>query len=284
MNEPTYYNPKPLIQILAEQTYADAYTAVGATMPPASKPLLKLMDDEPTPGDVISQFGIDAADTTDHAATLEEYVTKLARAHSIRELKRASESIYARTAGRLDRDDAEHMKTFGPAADKAIKNLTAALKELDPTDPLNKEQAFNTDTTVAWKKATTALQQLSALASIRNIDTSQLGKNARILPIVELPETIVEPYNRTASGARIIDGDSLNKQIVKDTHTVRRLLSAAGRDIDSAIIGIARGEYGNVKLKFGTSSELHERTQRATDSRTFVESRHAFTNGVVASF
>lgn len=260
------------------QTIANAYTAVGATPPTRALEIRRLVNDE-------SQNVFQTAAALANEALLTDQepmewyagaVEKVKEAQAREALAAAFNRSYQDAVARaLPRYLEEAANDLTPHADRAVKQIVTAVKELPAgAAALDPEAVIAKDAGGALNKTRASLSLLGTLASIY-----QPGVPGEIppvlnllLPVVALPDAVKEQVARSYGESVKV----LNEPKLTGTRAIRQLANDAKKDIDVALINVARGVYEGITLSFATPQELTERRRNAL---TAYQREHANDNG-----
>ncbi|MDQ1130670.1 hypothetical protein [Microbacterium sp. SORGH_AS_0888] len=257
------YNPETLNHLNARDLIDRAYQAAGLTAPNRVSAFSALLREEPTAHDVAVKYATLAVDgERDAKKLLEDAIRDTARAtaaDSLRDI--VNRTIDAIALERIDTLREKATKDLTRPFNTVTKRLTDAAKKLDHKDPLNREIAFDQDTTEAFKEAQAALAALAAFtfAAPNHIDYVN-ARASRILAIVDVPvvDTPASAVRGALNGPRPVKDADTGRR-----NTIKWLLVDADRDIDRTLIRIARGEYQGVTFSLATPEALERRTRSA---------------------
>ncbi|EYR63271.1 hypothetical protein N866_01795 [Actinotalea ferrariae CF5-4] len=242
-----------------------AYRLAGVPVPTRAVGIVDLIGAEPTADEVAASLAAEAITNPDPAAFYAEALERIARAQAGDALKAAFGKAMDGATREAMPDLLHRTATdLRPAFDKLAKTLTRAAKSLPAVNPLDVDAAVEGGHAAHLKAARDALTLLGTYAAIYVQDppVDIPAALVTLLPLVDLPETIVEA----------LDGDRLGRVTVtpdatlSPTLTVRRVAQDAAEDIDATLVGIARGDYDGVSLSLATPAELRQRTARARDA------------------
>lgn len=257
-----YFHNTPIHNLNARTAVDDAYRAANITPPTIVDQLTDTFHNEPTPYETAIKFvHRSLSNSEDPEKLISEAITAIQRAHAVAEFK----DLYERTSEgvaleRIDEFREQAAKDLAAPFGKIVTRLKTAANKLDSKKPLDKETAFQDDTSAELKAATGALTLLSEFALYPIHATNINPGMAQILPLVNIPTvTSMEPYSRGVFNVQAAprDEDSLSR------NTIRTLARHAERDVDEAILSIARGKYDGITLSIPTPAEYATRVQSA---------------------
>lgn len=258
-----HYNPNTTTHLNARDNIQNAYALAGKPAPTRVDFLSARLAEEPTPYDLAVKYATQTLDADVNENTiLEEAVTAITRAQAVEMFR----GVYERTIDgialeRIDTMRDTAVKELTPAFTKTIKQLTTTASSLDENKPLSPETAFEQDTTADYKQAVDLIAVLAGYAAIHNTAATQMhmpSHIAKLLPIIHIEETVQERGQHHAGSFLSANHAALTPA----THAVRALNRDASRDIDLALINIARNKYDGITLKLGTTADLATRTER----------------------
>lgn len=264
-----YYTTSPISSLNSLSVIENAYTAAGLKVPTIAEDVSKALTAEPDAVQVAADYTrkvIDAAEGS-AAELIEQALAAVARAQAAETLRRTfyavSDQVVAERADEL-RDQA--VKDLTPAFKRTVKALTTAASKLDVKRPLDRDVAFDTDTTAEFKQATVTLAQLAAFVfRVTHTDPPMVG--ARLLPIVSIPDATPE----RGAGSRYTPWQSERGQEGhKERNAIRRLARDAEEDIDRAVLGVALGKYHGVTLALADTTELERRRVAFENANTRI--------------
>lgn len=226
---------------------AIAYRAAGVPAPTARTAALAAIEAEPGSEAVALELAREAYTTQDGEKFLKAALDRVARAQAADALRaalaRADILVRRETIGSALEQAAVDL---APRFAEIVKQLTAAAKQLDRDRPLELANAVRDDTTKALKAAQAGVTALGPFASMYVQKPSSLAPPAlnAVLPVVALPECVVEA--RVNSGTE--NPRTVNTADLTGTHAVRAFALDLERDVDSALVKAARGDFAGVTL------------------------------------
>ena len=261
----TYFNRSATNPSTQFQVIADAYTTVGIPAPTRALDIKKLVKDESrnvyqTAAQLAQEALLTELEPADwYTAAVEQIKEAQAREALAAAFNRSYSDAVTRA---LPRYLGEAALALTPTADKAIKELNAAAKELPAgKDALDPETAIRENAGPALNKARAALTLLSTLTNIHQIQTPGDVPPAlnNLLPILNLPAAVKEKVAKTYGEST----KTLNEDKLAGTRAIRALATDARTDVDLALINVARGQYPGVTLKLATPAAHSERRRAA---------------------
>ena len=277
----TYYIPNTVHGLNARAVIDAAYTHAGLTAPTNVDVISAALAIEPTPHDVAVEYATRALDNThDPEDLVDEAITRVARAQAVEQFRSIYEgAVDAIALEHIEDTRAQAVADLTPAFDRATKELVKAAKKLDPTNPLDRDAAFNNDTTAEWKTATGILAILPGYA----ITPTDVSGNvpyalAQVLGIVSIPSVNIEEAIPDArGGGYIVDAADPEKH---KRDQIRDFATALTHDMDHALIRVARGTWDTISFAIADGAEADRRTTAAHNAMTrdTSGSSRAFTN------
>lgn len=250
----------------AEQTHLDTivrtYASAGLNPPTLAVGIRDRINQAPNVHQVAVKLADQALTTTDPDAWYEDALDQLRTAQASEALSKAFNANYSASVSRhLPVIQAQAAEDLTPVFNKHAKALTAAAGKLPATNPLDMAANVEADTAAQYKTTRTALSVFGQLASIYKAGTPGEMPPAlnQLLPVITLPEAVKEVVARTHFETTKV----LNESQLGGTRTIRQLAQDAKKDIDLALINVARGHYEGVSLALATPQELTERRRNA---------------------
>lgn len=246
---------------------ARAYTLAGVKPPTVAGDALDALAAEPGAAAVAATLAREAYAATDATTYLEAALDRIARAHAADALRAAVERVFESVALAGMRETlTQAAADLAPAFARTVTSLTKAAAKLDRDKPLDVNNAVRDDTTKELKAAQAALAALGTFASIHNNGPTRNGPPAlaRAIPVLALPACVVEvvvPSFATKPPA-------LNAAEMEGSETVRRLSRDLARDLDAALVAVARGEYPGVSFTLADPEQLRARQAEADRAHT----------------
>lgn len=252
----------PLIVTTSNQVdhLTRAYAAAGVTMPSGSKPFADLVHSAPTAVDVATQIARETFDEgADPAELYETAVTRMQRAMAADALRTA----YSQVASHVARENLPNVleraaTDLNPAVANSAKALKNAADKLRPGNPLSVDAAIEDDTTKEYKIAVKELHQLAVFAGLYEVRVGGVvpaNGISKLISILNLPECNVERVTPAGLGA----SETVNPNEITGTLAVRKLDHDIRKDVDTALLGVARGDYEGVTFSLATPDEYRER-------------------------
>jgi len=260
----SYFAPSAIYTLNARELVENAYLTAGIGVPTVVDALYDTIRDEPAPYEIAVEYATAALDSTRPADELvEEAIARIQRAQALEQFR----EVYHRTVEqianeRIDTFRDTAVQAVTPAFNKVVKTLTTAAAKLDRDEPLSHEKAFEQDTTREHKIVTDALTTLGAYVFTPMISPGDHIPGAwKLLPIVSIPHVNVEQRrSHPGGGIPIVDKETPARD------GIRKLIRDAQRDIDTALVRVARGEYEGVRFDLATPDELDARREAAIDA------------------
>ncbi|WP_349828110.1 hypothetical protein [Brevibacterium litoralis] len=268
---------------------AKAYAAAGLTYPNVHMALAEKIHALPTVDQVAAQVAREAytpAAVKDPEKFLKAAIANIREAQAATALKEAYRRaetqagiVALSTAIDQARDDLDEKVSTD------IDMLIEEAAHLDRDTPLDVEKALARDAGQSLTRVRNALLGLARWASIHGIPTDDRVPRElrRLLPVIDLPETVVEVCER---GTLSTEAKVVNRADLAPTYLVRNTLGPdAKKDIDTVLVKVAQGQYPGVTLSLATVDGLRERHARARRAweRTFVDNADAQPRGSVAA-
>lgn len=256
----TEFNPTIVTTINQLDHIAQAYTAAGVTMPSGSKPFADLVNNAPTAADVATEIAWETFNEgTDPSELYESAITRIQRAMAADTLRR----VYSQVASNVKQENLTNVldraaADLNPAVARSAKALKAAGDKLRPGNPLSLDAAIEDDTTKEYKTAVKELRQLAIFAGLYEVRVGgSVPANgiSKLISILDLPECNVERITRAGLGK----SETVNPHEMAGTLTVRKVDHDIRKDIDAALIGVARGDYEGVTFSLANPEEYRER-------------------------
>jgi len=263
------YQPNTVHGLNARAVIDAAYTHAGLTPPTNVDAISEALAKEPTPHAVAVEYATRALDTTnDPTELVDEAIAQVTRAQAVEQFR----SIYEHAVDgialeRIDETRTRAVADLTPAFNQAVKELAKAAAKLDNAQPLDRDVAFNTDTTAAWKTATGILAGLSVYA-IAPVNTTGNVPPAlgQMLGVVSIPSVNMQQAVPVArSEAYIIDADEPEKKVRDEIRAFARDLT---HDLDHALIEVARGKWEHISFAIADSAEAERRAEAAHNALT----------------
>lgn len=268
----SFYNHAPAHANNVTARVSRAYVAAGQTPPApfvdALKAFTRTIPDATQVAATLAAEAYQAPADTDLATFWNDAKATMADALAADAIKgQLTSALHHEQARSASRQVTTALADVKPWADKQIKALVSAAKAL-PSGSTDPEQALAADAGAALTSARAALANLGTLASI--MEVANHASSARglvyLLPVLDIakPTTeIVKPFG---------DGP-INTAQLGVTLAIRELESLARKDLDAALIRVARGEVEGITLALATSTG--EVGQRAAHVREAYERRTA---------
>lgn len=263
----------------AEQTHLDTivrtYAAAGLNPPTLAVGIRDRINTAPTVHQVAVKLADQALTTNDPDEWYEDALEQLRTAQAAEALSRSFNANYSTAVLRhIPVIQAAAAEDLTPVFNKHAKALTAAAGKLPAAHPLDMAANVEADTASEYKTTRTALTVFAQLASIYRATVPGEIPPAlnQLLPVVALPAAVKERVARTHFETVKV----LNESQLGGTRTIRQLADDAKKDIDVALINVARGVYEGITLSLATPQELTERRRNAL---TAYQREHANDNG-----
>lgn len=263
----------------SEHTHLDiivrTYKAAGLTPPTLATGIRDRINQAPTVQQVAAELADRALSTTNPDEWYEEALERLRTAQAAEALTKAFNTNYQDAVRRhVPALQAQAAEDLAPVFNKHAKALTAAAKKLPEAKPLDMAANVEADTAAQYKTTRSALAAFGTLASIyRSTVPGDIPPALnQLLPVITLPDAVKELVARTHFETVKV----LNESQLEGTRTIRKLAEDAKKDIDLALINVARGHYDGVSLALATPQELTERRRNAI---TAYQREHANDNG-----
>lgn len=262
----TYFQREATNYATQFQTIADAYNVAGVTPPTRALDIKRLINDESRN---VFQTAANLANEAlltneDPEVWYQDAVEQIKEAQAREALAAAFNRSYSDAVTRaLPRYLEDAAKDLTPAADRAVKQLVTAAKELPAgPDALDPEAVISHDAGSALSKARTSLAILGRFASVYQASSPGDVPPAlnHLLPILNLPEAVKEQVAKSF-GETI---KTLNEGKLAGTRAIRKLATDAKHDVDLALVNVARGTYPGITLKLATPDEYTKRRATAT--------------------
>ena len=275
MTNAPLYNRYPT----AEQTHLDTivrtYTAAGLNPPTLATGIRDRINQAPNVHQVAARLADEALTATDPDAWYEDALEQLRTAQAAEALTKSFNANYSLAVLRhIPLIQAQAAEDLTPVFNKHAKALTAAAGKLPAAQPLDMAANVEADTASEYKTTRTALATFGTLASIYRATVPGEIPPAlnQLLPVITLPAAVKERVARSHFEATKV----LNESQLTGTRVIRQLADDAKKDIDVALINVARGVYEGVTLALATPQELTERRRNAL---TAYQREHANDNG-----
>lgn len=250
----------------ADQTHLDTivrtYNAAGLNPPTLAVGIRDRINQAPNVHQVAARLADEALTATDPDAWYEDALEQLRTAQAAEALTKAFNANYSTAVLRhVPAIQGQAAEDLAPAFNKHAKALTAAAGKLPATTPLDMAANVEADTATEYKTTRAALATFGTLASIYKTTVPgeipvELNK---LLPVIALPDAVKEQTAKTYGESVKV----LNESKLAGTRTIRKLADDARKDIDVALINVARGHYEGVTLALATPQELTERRRNA---------------------
>lgn len=252
-----------------EQTHLNVivrtYAAAGLNPPTLAVGIRDRINQAPTVNAVAARLADEALNTTDPDAWYEDALDQLRTAQAAESLAKAFNANYADAVRRhVPAIQAQAAEDLAPVFNKHTKALTAAAGKLPANSPLDMAANVEADTTPDYKTARAALTTYGVLASIyKSTFPGEIPPALnQLLPVVALPDAVKEQVARTPFETVKV----LNESQLAGTRAIRLLADDAHKDIDVALINVARGHYEGITLALATPQELTERRRNALNA------------------
>jgi hypothetical protein len=266
----SYFNRQTTLAERQIARITEAYAVAGVQPPNRTTEALEAIATAPGAADVAAEVARGAFTTEDVAQYVDDALDRIARAQAADALRAA----VAKVSPQIRREQmpgtlAQAVRDLEPAFAKTAGTLAAAAQKLDQRKPLEPDNAIRDDTTRQLKQAQAALTDLGAYATmfVQPVLPGVPPALARVLPIVALPECVVEVWVESLAS----QPETLNAEACAGTYAVRDLSRELERDIDAALVAVARGDFPGVILALGDSAEQRRRAVeagRASNRRT----------------
>lgn len=251
----------------AEQTHLDTivrtYNAAGLTPPTLAVGIRDRINTAPTVHQVAVKLADEALTTTDPDAWYEDALEQLRTAQAAEALNKAFNANYSAAVLRhVPTIQAQAAEDLTPLFNKHAKALTTAAAKLPQATPLDMAANVEADTAAEYKTTRAALATFGTLASIYKATVPGEIPPAlnQLLPVVALPDAVKEQVAKSYGESIKV----LNASKLGGSRAIRQLADDARKDIDVALINVARGHYEGITLSFATPQELTERRANAT--------------------
>jgi hypothetical protein len=205
----------------------------------------------------------EALTTTDPDAWYVVALEQLRTAQAAEALSKAFNANYSAAVQRhVPVIQAQAAEDLAPVFNKQAKALTAAAGKLPQANPLDMAANVEADTATEYKTTRTALATFGTLASIYKATVPGEIPPALnlLLPVVALPDAVKEQVAKSYGESVKV----LNESKLAGTRAIRKLADDARKDVDVALINVARGHYEGITLSFAKPQELTERRRNAT--------------------
>lgn len=257
MNTTSHFSPQTISHLSQLDVLDHAYEA--ADIEPRSRvdAVSAVLASEPEPHEVAAKYAVLSIEGRVDAQELaEEALAAWQRAQTVESFR----DTYARvvdgvTNERIGALRADTRKAVGKAFDSLIKRLAKASGKLDKAQPLNRELAFEQDTSAELKEAEAALATLSRYAITPSIQVR--GNVGKILAIVSIPDVEPEKITRTWPDGVYTDP----KDADPNRTAIRAMIHAADKNMDDTLIAIARGRWNNITFSIADDQEMQRREQ-----------------------
>lgn len=263
----------------AEQTHLDVivrtYNAAGLNPPTLATGIRDRINQAPNVHQVAARLADEALTATDADAWYEQALDQLRTAQAAEALTKSFNANYSTAVLRhIPVIQAQAAEDLTPVFNKHAKALTAAAAKLPAAQPLDMEANVEADTASEYKTTRTALAVFAQLASIYKATVPGEVPPAlnQLLPVVTLPTAVKERVARSPFETTKV----LNEEKLAGTRAIRQLAEDARRDMDVALINVARGKYEGITLALATPQEHNERRRNAI---TAYQREHANDNG-----
>lgn len=261
----TYFHRPITIEANQLTAITNAYNISGVTPPNRAVKILEAVGAEPTASQVATDLAREALTHPDPQAYIADALARVQRAQ-------AADTLRAALRARVEKVTRENVPAMldtaagdlTPAFNRLVKALIDAAKKLPETNPLDESAAVEHGHAPALKAAREALIALGAYAAIHQQSVPGDAPTAliTILPLIDLPATVVEAREAEALTHRTVT--PANE--LAPTLAVRALGTAAQRDIDVALVDVARGKYEGTTFSLATSGAMLERAARVRDA------------------
>lgn len=249
-----------------DQTHLDTivrtYNAAGLNPPTLAVGIRDRINTAPTVHQVAVKLADEALTTTDPDAWYVDALEQLRTAQAAEALSKAFNANYSAAVLRhVPTIQAQAAEDLTPLFNKQAKALTTAAAKLPQATPLDMAANVEADTAAEYKTTRAALATFGTLASIYKATVPGEIPPALnlLLPVVDLPEAVKEQVAKSyGESVKVLNGSKL-----PGTRAIRQLADDARKDIDVALINVARGHYEGITLSFATPQELTERRRNA---------------------
>lgn len=280
MNNTTHFAPASISHLNQLDVLDNAYATAGLEAPSRVNAISEVLAKEPEPHEVAEQYAIKSIHGNINPEELtEEALAAWQRATNVE----AFRNMYLRvvdgvTTARSDELRTNAVKDLTKPFNSLIKQLEKVSAKLDKEHPLDRQVAFEQDTTAALKEAEAILARLSDYAITPTAEVR--GKAAKILSIVSLPN--VEPEKVTRTWSRELYVDPKDKD--PNRNAIRTVMRMADSDIDATLIRIARGVWKNIIFAIADNEEMARREQAHHNAMTRVNVPDRNTDHLVPTY
>lgn len=252
-----YFTPETITHLSARDAIDRAYATAGLTPPSRVDAITAILAAEPEPHEIAATYAAKSLEGgSDAKALAEEALTAWQRAVTVETFRTTYDRVVDAVAGeKISELRSNTITAVTKPFNTLVKRLEKAAVKLDQQQPLNRERAFEQDTTAEVKEAEAILTTLSAFAFTPAVTVH--GNAAKLLAIVSIPEVEQEVVTRTFGGSTFVapaDSDSQRS-------AVRAMLRAAEDDLDTTLVNIARGRWNNIQFAIADDQEMQRREQ-----------------------
>lgn len=258
----TIYNRPVVTHINHLGFVAGAYKKAGLTPPSLGAEVQAKIQKAPSAESVARKLAEEALEVEDVDAWYPEALERIREAQSAELLRSEFNRAYPQIVqAAMPAYQAEATKDLQAPFNKLVKAFTEAVTQLPAGDAaFDAEAVIINDAGAALMTARDALAKFGTYAAIfptPNSDNLFPADLNKILPLVELPPTVVE---KVAGMGNIVQNES---QLTETRHVRRIARDMRTRMPDLVLSGIARGEYGKARLSLAAPETLFEREARA---------------------
>lgn len=278
------FTPNTIHALNSRAVIDDAYTNAGLTPPSNVDIISEALASEPSTHDVAVDYATRSlSKNNDPEQLVAEAIAAITRAQAVDQFR----DIYNRAVDgiafeRIDETRTNAAADLTPVFNRTIKDLQKAAAKLDEADPLDRDVAFNNDTTAAWKNATGILAALGhySIADIPNPGNVTPGLH-HVLGIVTIPDVEMEEYVPSSHGTGdIVDAGDPEHQTRNE---IRSFATALSHDLDHALIQVARGKWEHISYSIADTTEAERRATAAHNAltRAPVATAGSFTRAIL---
>lgn len=269
-----YYAPKFATHLDHADRIVGLYEYAGMPAPDHSFAIQRAIDQQPGTHEVALTLAQEALTATDVDEFIADAAARMSQAQAVDMLRDTLQrTIDAALTESLPERVDEAAADLTPTFDKLVAGFKRAVAKLPERAPLDQQAVIDADATKEYRAALHALHALAEYAGA--LHTSQVEQGlgnapasiAQVLTILELPEIEVEIVD---TDARRLTGMSqaLNENELRGTRTVRRLCNAIEKDIDHALIEVARNKFDGVQFKLTNTEGMRHRREQTSDAFT----------------
>lgn len=251
-----YYAPATISHINSRDVIENAYLAAGLTPPSSVDALSELLANEMEPHEVAARYANKSIDGKEPAEKLlEDALQAWQRAQAAESFRATYDRVVDALANeRISELRDAALKVLDKPFKALTKRLAAAAEMLDANSPLDRDVAFQQDTSAQLKEAEAILTTLSHYRITS--EPTLIGSASALLPIVTIPDIEQEEITRSTMGDIFTTpADAASQQ----RNQVRAMLNAAEKDLDTTIINIARGQWEGISLSLANDDEMQRR-------------------------